>query len=97
MNSSKALLREWREHKRKVWSIANISEKLFASCGEDGSVKVWDLREERSVHTITDHVGKVTCMFSLDQNILLTGACPDKGFQRNLGAEIRVYDIRQSV
>ncbi len=92
--SAKKIVNQWREHQKRVWHIQSLSEQLFASSGEDRSIKFWDVRSEKSVHTIADHVGQVTAMLSLNRTTLVAGTCPEKAFERNKRAEIRFYDIR---
>lgn len=91
----KVTVKEWREHTGRVWTVENIAQNLFASSGDDRSIKLWDLREPSSVHTIADHVGGVTSMLSLDENLLVAGTCPENAFKRSQAAEIRFYDIRR--
>jgi WD40 repeat protein len=93
--TSRSIVNEWREHSGKVWFVENITEQLFASGGEDCSIKIWDLREKKSVHTISDQVGEVTAMLSLDDRTFIAGACPKNVIQSNHGAEIRFYDLRK--
>lgn len=93
--TNKAIVNQWEEHVGRVWTIENIAQHLFASSGEDRSVKLWDVRAQSSVHTIADHVGQVTSILSLDENVLIAGACPENAFRKNTGAQIRFYDIRR--
>jgi hypothetical protein len=46
------------------------------SRGEDRSIKIWDLREKKNVHTIAEQVNEVTAMLSLDDRTFIAGACP---------------------
>jgi len=87
--------KEWKEHKDRVWSIENIDENTFASCGEDRTVKIWDARHSKSVRTIPDHVGQVTTMLSLNETTFVVGTCPDRAFKQRKGAELRFYDMRK--
>ncbi len=92
----KAIVREWKEHKQKVWTVESVQEHILASGGEDRTIKFWDLRQpEQSVHTIADHVGQVTSMLGLDKNTLVAGTCPVNAMQGGNGAEIRFYDVRK--
>lgn len=92
---SRTITKEWKEHSGRVWMIEPINERLFASGGEDRSIKLWDLRQTKSVHTISDHVGEVTSLLSLDEHTLIAGTCPANAVTQNKGAEIRFYDIRK--
>lgn len=84
----------WKEHQDKAWCLANVSG-LIASGSEDRSIKLWDLRMDRSVRTIEDHVGRLTALLNLEENILLAGTCPENPVSSNKGAQIRFYDIRK--
>ncbi len=85
-----------REHANKVWFLENIGHGLFASCGQDRSIKFWDTRSGvKSVHTISDHIGEVTTMLSLNETSLIAGTCPSGALKAGMGAEIRFYDIRR--
>lgn len=90
----KKVINQWREHHKRVWHIQSLSERLFASSGEDRTIKLWDIRSEKSVHTIANHVGQVTAMLALNENTLIAGTCPEGALEKNKGAEIRFYDIR---
>lgn len=92
---SKRIVISWKEHTKRIWSLENIAPHIFASCGEDRTVKVWDSREKRSVRTIADHVGQVTTLLSLDEHTLLAGTCPEQSLTRNGSAQIRFYDLRK--
>lgn len=91
-----AIVKNWREHQGRIWSLENTGPNTFASSGEDKTVKIWDSRRNRSVHTIPNHIGQVTTLLNLDTHILLAGTCPEKGLTSKNGAEIRFYDLRKT-
>ncbi len=94
--SSQRIVASWKEHQKRVWSIVPTATHTFASSGEDRTIKLWDMRQPRSMHTISGHVGEVTTMLSLDENTLVAGTCPPDPFARgSKGAEIRFYDVRK--
>lgn len=84
------------EHRGRVWMIEPMTPHLFASSGEDRTIKIWDQRFNNSVHTIKGHAGQVTSILSMDENILIGGTCPEQGLTSKRGAEIKFYDIRRS-
>lgn len=89
---TKQVVREWKEHTDKVWSIVNVDRERFATGSEDGLLKFWDVREARSVHTIGDHPGPISALLRLDPELLLAGTCAkDKG----ANGQILFYDIRR--
>lgn len=85
---------QWNGHKGKAWKIEPISVNLFASSGEDRSIKLWDHRVGYAVNSIDDHVGQVTSLLAFDQSLLLAGTCPENPSDSPNGAEIRYYDVR---
>jgi WD40 repeat protein len=93
--ASRKIVRTWKEHKDRVWSIENICGPTFASCGEDRSVKLWDARQPKSIHTIPNHVGQVTSLLSLNEMTLVAGSCPNQALKSKSGAELRLYDLRK--
>jgi WD40 repeat protein len=91
----KTVVLQWKEHKGRVWAIESITPQLFASSGEDRTIKFWDTRSKKSVYTIPDHIGQVSAMLSWDQHTLIAGTCPEDAVSNNQGAEIRIYDVRR--
>lgn len=92
---AKKQTKRWKEHKGRVWMIENVSENVFASSGEDRTIRFWDVREQKSIHTIADHVGQVSSLLSYNENLLLAGTCPENPIFTGNGAEIRYYDVRK--
>ena len=88
------IVKTFREHHGRVWSVEPISKHVFASSGEDRTIKFWDVRQSQSVHTIADHVGQVTAMLKLSDSVLIAGTCPETNGS-NQNAQIRFYDIRK--
>lgn len=95
ISSSGRIVEEWNEHKGRVWSVEPIGPQILASSGEDRSIKLWDIRQRKSAHTIAGHVGQVTSILHLNDTTLIAGTCPENPIQSNGGAEIRFYDIRR--
>lgn len=85
----------YREHKGRVWSIENISPHLLASCADDREIKVWDVRLDKSIVTIGGNPGRVSSLLRLNENVLISGSCPDKVFESEEKAGIYFWDIRQ--
>lgn len=89
------IVREWKEHTKRVWAVENITREVFASCGEDKTIKLWDVRTEKSVSNLTGHVGEVTCLLSLSDDVFAAGTCPENILPHNEGAQILFYDLRR--
>lgn len=92
--TTKKITANWQEHTDRVWAVEQISEHVIASSSDDRSIKFYDLRERKSIHTIPDHIGSVTSLLKFDSNTLLAGSCPPNVIGTNTGAQIRFYDIR---
>jgi WD40 repeat protein len=58
-----------------------------ASAGQDGTVRVWDLRTRKEIHRFSGHTGNVLCVsFTPEGNTLLSGG--DDG-------TVRLWDVAQ--
>ncbi len=93
--TSKKIVNRWQEHEGRAWKLEKFSEQLFASSAEDETVKLWDVREKKSVHTIKVSAGQVTALLALNGNTLLTGSCPTTTTNHRKSAQIRFYDTRK--
>lgn len=94
--STRQVVKIWSEHSNRIWAIESLDVNRFASSGDDRTVKLWDRRGSRSTHTIKDHVGQVTSLLQLSDNVLIAGTCPQNAMTSKNGAEIRFYDIRKT-
>lgn len=89
-----ALSGTYQEHVGRVWSVVSIAPHCFASCADDATVKLWDLRERNSCHTISGFPGRVSCLLPRRDHRLITASCPDKPRQSDTKAEISFWDTR---
>lgn len=87
-------VREWKEHTDNVWCIENVTKEVFASSSSDRTIKFWDTRFKDSVKTIKNHVGGVSAMLKINENVLVAGTCPEN--PKNEGGQLLFYDIRRS-
>lgn len=91
----------WQEHidpqikSKRVWMIENITRDIFASCGDDHLIKLWDVRQAKSVATYRGHVGRVSTILRISDQVLVAGTCPDYIRQNIDWAELVFYDIRK--
>lgn len=69
------------EHEHRVWTIETLSANVFASCGDEGFIKLWDSRlNTGSVATIKDNEkfkARVSVLKITKEYQLLSGSCPD--------------------
>lgn len=95
--STQKIVKEWREHEKRVWTTEPLSNRSFASCGEDGLIKIWDLAEQKSVRTIGEpNAREVNALLNFKPNLLIAGtgtsATPGDADRR---AQLRFYDLRK--
>lgn len=88
------IVKEWNEHTKIVWTTEPLSTTAFASCGEDKMIKIWDVRQPKSVKTIADAGTIVNSLLKLKENLLIAGTSLPDGAPKNTGADIRFYDYR---
>ncbi len=89
------VVQQWREHERRIWALENVSPQLFATGGEDRTIKFWDIRSPQSVRTTAKHVGEVTALMKLADNLLVAGTCPPDTVRTNEGAQLLFYEMRK--
>lgn len=89
------LLRNYKEHVGRVWSVVNLKPHLLASSADDGSIKIWDVRQLSSCLTIGGNPGRVSSLLRLSEHVLISGSCPDKVFESVEKASISFWDIRK--
>ena len=70
-------VRCWQEHIGRTWAVENIGHNLFATCADDASMKLWDVRCARSAHTIRNQIGRVSVLMQTSQLQWVSGACSD--------------------
>ncbi len=93
------IVNSWQEHAqhKRVWSTENIAPQVLASSGEDKLIKIWDLRENKSVSTMGPHVGEVTSLLKLNPQTLVAGTCGRDVSNHPTTAQFEFYDLRQPV
>jgi WD40 repeat protein len=80
--------------REKIWSITSLSESAIASGGEEGVVRLWDIRSSQKPHEWPKLKGSVSALLKFDDHLLVAGSCPEKPLQHG-GASLTFYDIRQ--
>lgn len=91
---TKNLVRKYREHEDRVWSVINLTPESFASSADDRTIKIWDIRQERSVKTIIGGSGRVSSLLKISANEFISGSCPDDLRRTTERANISFWDIR---
>jgi WD40 repeat protein len=86
-------------HKDRVWTIENIQPHCFASCGDDGLIKLWDIRRPpQSIVTVRDNTeawGRVSILMQINDQQFLSGSCPDDVRNCVNKAQFSFWDIRR--
>lgn len=87
-----------REHTKRVWTIENITDSCFGSCGDDGLIKLWDIRTKgKSLKTLQDNQkekARVSVLLMLEGHSLLSGSCPDNVKRSANKAQFSFWDVR---
>lgn len=87
---SKRVIRSWQEHEKRVWVVEKVRDHLFASGAEDRTIKLWDVRQDRSVRTVARDV-EVMSMLALTDHRLVAGVHGEP----RVGSDIQFYDFRR--
>lgn len=87
-----------QEHIERVWTIENIARDCFASCGDDGFVKLWDVRSPpKSLWSLkgNEHAkARVSILLNNGEHQLIGGSCPDDVKRSHDKAQFTFWDIR---
>lgn len=91
------LVSHFQESNTKVWSIENISTDVFASAGDDGILRYWDVRQSKSVHSTPPPVaGSLSTLLRLTPHTLVAGFTPTKEVNEHIKAsKLLFFDIRK--
>ncbi len=93
------IVRQWKEHEKRVWTNEPLADGTIASCGEDCLIKIWDIRQDKSVRTISEpgNVRQVNALLNLKENLLIAGTSTDNGSTgSDKRAQLRFYDLRKA-
>lgn len=89
------IVNQWSEHQKRVWTVENVSQEIFASSAEDRLIKFWDIRLNKSICTLNSHIGQTHAMLSLNDKVLVAGSSQDSPLGKNEGAQLVFYDTRK--
>ncbi|MBS0648793.1 MAG: hypothetical protein JSS10_06185 [Verrucomicrobia bacterium] len=88
-----------QEHINRVWTVENIAPHCFASCGDDGFVKLWDLRlTPKSTVSLKGNIyekSRVSVLLRINDNQLMGASCPDNVKYSQTKAQFTYWDIRR--
>jgi len=93
---TKTSIFEAAEHTQRVWQAVPFSEHEYASCADDGLIKIWDVRQKPcSIRTLGGHPGRVSAMAFFDKSSLVAGSCSEKPREDPDKAQFFFYDLRR--
>lgn len=83
------------EHKKRVWQTVPYTTDNFVSSADDGLIKIWDIREASSIHTIKGHPGRVSALCFLSDTVVVAGTCSEEPHKDPHKAQFFFYDLRR--
>ncbi len=92
---ARTVVNTYNEHKNRVWSVIELTPQLIASSADDRTIKLWDLRQKKSIVTLTGSPGRVSALLKIDDHQFISGSCPDKVFESEEKASIAFWDTRK--
>lgn len=93
--AAQTLVRTYKEHQGRVWSMINLTPSLFASSADDRTINIWDIRQNYSVKSFVGGPGRVSSLLRISEEQFISGSCPDNVFESTEKASISFWDIRQ--
>nr|NGX38307.1 hypothetical protein [Chlamydiota bacterium] len=86
------MIKIFKEHNGTIRSVINLSTQYFATGSDDQTIKIWDLREQRSALTIGGNPGKVTALLKIDDTQFISGISPSNSLEK---PSIAFWDLRK--
>ncbi len=81
----------WQEHVGRVWQVISLSDGRIATCGDDQTVKLFDIKEKASTKNLAGFPAPVQALLNPKDHMVITGC----GKNQSSGeAAIRAYDLR---
>ncbi len=82
------------EHTGRVWQSLPFIPNCYASCADDQTIKIWDIRLPESVSTSDRHPGRVSALCFLSSSSFVAASCPDDLASTTERAAFYHYDLR---
>ena len=85
---------ELKGHSGRVWDVLSLSSSTVVSGADDKTVRLWDVRCERSVWTSDPLVGRASSLVQISEFCIVCGSCADEPqLSREKGC-LYFFDIR---
>lgn len=84
-------------HQGRTWKIESLNPHQFASCGDEGTVKIWDLRQKLPVISLTDNPSqraRVSSVLKIGDHQIVSASCPDDVKKSADKARLTFWDLR---
>lgn len=88
------------EHFGRVWQAVSLDighTKIWATGADDRTVKLWDIREQKSIATLDGHCGRVSCLLPMSNQQLLAASCPRQTRNSSTLGTFSLWDLRASL
>lgn len=95
--TSSTVIHAGSEHSKRVWQAIPVpgSAYEYATCADDKTVKVWDIRSgASSCMTFDGHPGRVSAMAFLDERRFVAGTCASDPSKDPDKAQFWFYEMR---
>lgn len=93
--ASRTTVTRYQEHEKRVWKVVKLEENILASCADDQTIKLWDIREPQSIVTVVGGAGRVSNLLVLSPTTLFSTSCPDDLSTAQERASISRWEIRK--
>ena len=61
-------------HKKRIWRLCTISNKIFASGSEDTTIKIWNVEDRSIMSTLSGHTETVSALCYVKEGVLVSGS-----------------------
>ncbi len=86
-----------KAHGGRVWSVLSPKEHQLLSSGDDGFVRLWDLRQGGpAAITFRRDVGRVSCLHIFSDKTFVAGSCPNRPSKEAPSARFTFWDMRMA-
>lgn len=72
--SNKSISIVSKDFKDRLNYLLKLSDGKIASAGQDRSIKIWDISQNKLLYSLSGHTSMIWCLFELKGNKLISGA-----------------------